>query len=60
MPTRKIVYPDADEYDKKFFSGERLKRLNQLGNFEIHYGCPANLKQLTERIGDASGVLLEQ
>lgn len=55
---RHIVYPDADPQLAELITGDRLRRLEDLGTFKIHFGRPADTAQFIERIADASGVLL--
>jgi D-3-phosphoglycerate dehydrogenase len=52
-----IVYPDADENMKSVFVGDRLARLENLGNFNPYYGDRPTNDEFIERIGDANAVL---
>ena len=54
---RKIVYPDAEESLSPLFGGERLSKLEDLGNFEIHYGTRPDDETFIDRIGDANAVI---
>ncbi len=54
---RKIVYPDAEESIAELFTGERLARLERLGEFTAYYGEPPSTEEYIERIGDADGII---
>jgi len=58
MAERRIVYPDADESVLPFFAGERRRRLERLGRFEIHVGFPAAAAVFAERLAGAHAVFL--
>jgi len=58
MPDRRIVFPDADETILPFFAGERRRRLERLGSFEIHTGFPTSAAQFAERLAGARAVFL--
>jgi len=58
MPSRKIVYPDADQAFADLLTGGRLNRLQALGAFDIHYGRPADDADYVGRIGDAGALML--
>ena len=53
----KIVYPDADESVASLFSGERLAKLEALGDFQIYYDTRPDDETVIERIGDADTVI---
>jgi D-3-phosphoglycerate dehydrogenase len=55
---RRIVYPDADETVLPFFAGERRRRLERLGSFEIHTGFPGSADVFAERLAGAHAVFL--
>lgn len=55
---KKIVYLDADEEDREFFTGERLQRLKNMGSYEIYYGRPQSVSEYTDRIGSAEAIIL--
>ncbi len=57
-PTRNIVYPDADGESRRLFSGERLTRVEALGNFTLYTDVPETPEEFLKRIGNAEGVLL--
>lgn len=57
-PTRRIVYPDAGQATAELFIGDRLARIEALGQFELHTDEPDNDAQLLARIGDAEAVVL--
>ena len=54
---RKIVYPDAEESLSPLFSGERLAKLESLGEFKIFYGRRPDDETFIERIGDADAII---
>lgn len=55
---RHIVIPDADKEMTNLITGERLARLEALGRFTVHQGGPLEPGEITERIGDATGIIL--
>ena len=58
MAERLIVYPDAEETVAPFFDGERRRRLEALGRFEIHTGFPDSAEVFAERLAGAQAVFL--
>lgn len=54
---RKIVYPDAEESLSPLFSGDRLTKLEKLGEFKIYYGSRPDDEKFIDRIGDANAVI---
>lgn len=54
---RKIVYPDAEESVSSLLAGERLAKLEALGEFEAFYGARPDDDTFMERIGDADMVI---
>lgn len=54
---RKIVYPDAEESLSPLFTGERLSKLEELGEFKIYYGSRPDDGTFIDRIGDANAVI---
>jgi D-3-phosphoglycerate dehydrogenase len=58
MADRRIIYPDADEAMLPFFAGERQRRVERLGSFEILTGFPSSAEVLAERLAGAHAVLL--
>jgi D-3-phosphoglycerate dehydrogenase len=54
---RKIVYPDAEESIAELFTGERLARLERLGEFTAYYGDPPSTEGFIERIGNANAII---
>ena len=57
MPDHKIVYPDADDSVAPLFAGERLAKLESLGEFKIYYDSRPDDDTFIERIGDADTVI---
>ena len=55
--SRKIVYPDADEGLAELFSGQRLARLESLGEFRIHYDERPDDDTFIERLAGAQAVI---
>jgi D-3-phosphoglycerate dehydrogenase len=55
---RHIVIPDADTEMADLLTGKRLARLEALGRFTAYYGGPLEPQEITERIGDATGMIL--
>lgn len=53
-----IVIPDADKEMADMLTGKRLARLEALGRFTAYYGGPLEPQEITERIGDATGIVL--
>ncbi len=58
MADRRIVYPDADETMRPFFAGERRRRVEKLGSFEILTGIPASAEAFAERLAGAHAAIL--
>lgn len=54
---RKIVYPDAEESLAQLFTGERLGKLEALGEFRIYYGSRPDDKTFVDRIANANAVI---
>ena len=54
---RKIVYPDAEESLSPLFAGNRLAKLEALGEFKIYYGSRPDDEKFIDRIGDANAVI---
>ena len=54
---RKIVYPDAEDSLSPLFTGERLAKLEELGEFQIYYGSRPDDETFIGRIGDANAVI---
>jgi D-3-phosphoglycerate dehydrogenase len=57
-PKPHIVYPDAGDDARDILIGERLKRLTDAGDFDVHYGRPENNEQYLERIQNSAAILL--
>jgi len=55
--TRKIIYPDAEGSLSPLFTGERLTKLEELGEFQIYYGSRPDDEIFIDRIGDANAVI---
>ena len=55
---RRIVYPDAEGDSRTLFSGERLARIEAMGEFALHPGAPDTADIFLERIGDAEAIFL--
>jgi D-3-phosphoglycerate dehydrogenase len=55
---RRIVYPDAEESMAVLFTGDRLARLETLGEFAVHCGHTADPVDFLARMGEAHAVLL--
>ena len=55
--TRKIVYPDADAESLELLSGERLARLESLGEFIIYADAPADDETFIERLAGANAAI---
>jgi len=53
----KIVYPDAEESLSSLFTGVRLTKLEELGEFQIYYGSRPDDETFIDRLGDASAVI---
>jgi D-3-phosphoglycerate dehydrogenase len=58
MAERRIVCPDADETMLPFFAGERRRRVERLGSFEILTGIPDSAEVFAERLVGAHAVFL--
>jgi phosphoglycerate dehydrogenase-like enzyme len=58
MAGRRIIYPDADESVLPLFAGERRRRLERLGSFEIHTGFPTSTEVFAARLTGADAVFL--
>lgn len=58
MPSRLIVFPDADPGHADLLVGERLLRIEALGRFRVHYGAPATKDEWIERTRDADAIIL--
>jgi D-3-phosphoglycerate dehydrogenase len=54
---RKIVYPDAGESSARFLSGERLAKLEGLGEFQAFYEDQPEDSVLIERLADANAAI---
>jgi D-3-phosphoglycerate dehydrogenase len=54
---RKIVYPDAGESSARFLSGDRLARLQSLGEFEVFYDDQPDDEAFIERLADANAAI---
>ena len=55
--TRKIVYPDAGENSLQIFTGERLAKLESLGEFEIYRDDQPQDANIIERLADADAAI---
>jgi len=55
--TRKIVYPDADADSVAILSGERLEKLQSLGEFTIYPDAPADDDGFIERLAGANAAI---
>ena len=55
--TRKIVYPDADSDSVEILSGERLAKLQSLGEFIIYPDAPADDETFIERLAGANAAI---
>lgn len=55
--TRKIVYPDADTRSLEILRGERLAKLENLGEFVIYPDAPADDETFIERLSGASAAI---
>ena len=55
--TRKIVYPDADSDSVEILSGERLAKLQGLGEFIIYPDAPADDETFIERLAGANAAI---
>jgi len=58
MADRRIVYADADATMLPYFAGERRRRVESLGRFEILTGIPASGQVFAERLAGAQAALL--
>ena len=58
MSTRRLVYPDASRETAAALSGERLARLEEVAELDIHIGSPASDAEFAARIGDADAMIL--
>ncbi len=54
---RKIVYPDAEESLAPLFTGNRLSKLENLGESEIYYGSKPDHHTYIDRLVDADAVI---
>ena len=57
MTVRKIVYPDAEVTLAPLFTGERLSRLEKLGEFNIYYDNQPTDATIIERASGASAII---
>ena len=57
MKVRKIVYPDAEKTLAPLFTGERLSRLERLGDFKIYYDNQPTDTSIIKRATDASAII---
>lgn len=55
--TRKIVYPDADEKSAQLLTGNRLARLESLGEFQLYCDDRPNDASFIERLADADAAI---
>jgi len=55
--TRKIIYPDADSDSVEILSGERLAKLQSLGEFIIYPDAPADDETFIERLAGANAAI---
>ena len=55
--TRKIVYPDADADSVAILSGERLEKLQSLGEFTIYPDAPVDDDGFIERLAGANAAI---
>ena len=55
--TRKIVYPDADTDSAEILSGDRLAKLQSLGEFTIYPDAPADDEVFIERLAGANAAI---
>ena len=55
--TRRIVYPDANADSAEILSGERLARLESLGEFIIYPDGPADDETFIERLAGANAAI---
>lgn len=55
--TRKIVYPDADADSVEILSGERLAKLQSLGEFIIYPNAPADDETFIARLAGANAAI---
>ena len=55
--TRKIVYADADQDSVEILSGERLEKLQSLGEFIIYPDAPADDETFIERLTGANAAI---
>ncbi len=58
MAERRIIYPDAEDSLLPLFAGERRRRLERLGRFEIHTGFPTSTEEFAARLTGADAVFL--
>lgn len=57
MTKRKIVYPDAEPSLAPLFTGKRVSRLENLGEFKIYYDSQPTDASIIERATGASGII---
>ncbi|MBC8240253.1 MAG: glycerate dehydrogenase [Alphaproteobacteria bacterium] len=55
---RKIVYPDGDDATRDLLTGERLARIEILGDFTLYPDIPGTTDDYLQRIGDAEAIFL--
>lgn len=55
--TRKIVYPDADEKSAEILAGERLAKLESLGEFKLYCDGRHDDDSLIERLAGANAAI---
>lgn len=55
--TRKIVYPDADDKSAQIITGDRLARLESLGEFEMYCDEHPDDAAFIERLADADAAI---
>jgi len=54
----RIVYPDANEHVAELMSGARLEKIQAAGSFTAYTGRPPSEQAFSERIGDATALML--
>ena len=55
---RKVVFADAGPEVDLMFSGERRRRIEDLGEFSIHYGDPEGAGDYLQRVRQAHAIMI--
>ena len=55
---RKVVFADAGPEVDLMFTGERRRRMEELGDFSIHYGDPEGAEDYLQRVRGAHAIMI--